>query len=191
MRWGHLELFCVQFLDAIFNIVRLIVGLYIFLHSAISFGQILVDKPSKDLGDIYENRGKVTSIFTLKNPYKEDTIHIYDIKTSCGCTAILSEDTLIMPMSSTELKFSYDPKGRSGLFSKSIEVISRIGIYDQHRLMLKISGNVVSENSLIREVNAELVEYVVAPINFYAITPYDTSYLDFKLLYFFRERPIV
>ncbi|MBD3638780.1 MAG: DUF1573 domain-containing protein [Crocinitomicaceae bacterium] len=142
--------------------------------------QILVDNPSKDLGDIYENRGKVTAKFELKNPYKEDTIRIYDVKTSCGCTVILSQDTLIMPMSSTELKFSYDPQGRSGLFTKSIEVISRIGVYDQHRLFLKISGNVVSENSLVREVNAELIEYLVAPINYYAITPYDTSYLDFN-----------
>lgn len=145
-----------------------------------AFAQILVDDPSKDLGDIYENRGKVTAVFELKNPYREDTIRIYDIKTSCGCTAILSDDTLIMPMSSTELKFSYDPTGRSGLFTKSIEVISRIGVYDQHRLFLKISGNVVAENSLVRDVNAELIEYLVAPINYYAITPYDTSYLNFN-----------
>ena len=153
--------------------------IWIFLPF-VSGAQILVDNPSKDLGDIYENRGKVTAKFVLKNPYKEDTIRIHDIKTSCGCTVILSQDTLILPQGSTELTFSYDPKGRSGLFSKSIEVISRIGIYDQHRLFLKISGNVVAENSLIREVNAELIEYLVAPINYYAITPYDTSYLDFN-----------
>jgi Protein of unknown function (DUF1573) len=144
------------------------------------YSQILVEHPSKDLGDIYENRGKVTALFELKNPYKEDTIRIYDVITSCGCTAILSDDTLIMPQSSIELKFSYDPRGRSGLFTKSIEVISRIGIYDQNRLFLKISGNVVGENSLVREVNAELIEYLVAPINYFSITPYDTSYLDFN-----------
>jgi hypothetical protein len=148
--------------------------------SEFAFGQILVEEPSQDLGDVYENRGKITAKFELKNPYKEDTIRIHDIITSCGCTAILSDDTLIMPQSSIELKFSYDPKGRSGLFTKSIEVVSRIGIYDQHRLFLKISGNVVAESSAIRDVNAELVEYLVAPINYYAITPYDTSYLDFN-----------
>ena len=153
----------------------------IFCCAAVTaFGQILVEEPSKDLGDVYENRGKVTAVFKLKNPYREDTIRIYDIKTSCGCTAILSDDTLILPMGSTELKFSYDPTGRSGLFTKSIEVISRIGVYDQHRLFLKITGNVVAENALVRDVNAELIEYLVAPINYYAITPYDTSYLDFN-----------
>ena len=155
-------------------------GILFLLMLNLTHGQILVEEPSKDLGDVYENRGKVTAVFELKNPYKEDTILIHDIKTSCGCTAILSDDTLIMPMSSTELKFSYDPSGRSGLFTKSIEVISRIGIYDQNRLFLKISGNVVAENELVRDVNAELIEYLVAPINYYAITPYDTSYLDFN-----------
>lgn len=157
-----------------------VVLLVILCFSSISYGQILVDEPSQDLGDVYENRGKITAKFILKNPYKEDTILIHDIKTSCGCTAILSEDTLILPMSSTELKFSYDPRGRSGLFTKSIEVISRIGIYDQHRLYLKITGNVVSENLSVKDVNADLIEYLVAPINYYAITPYDTSYLDFN-----------
>ncbi|MEX1002097.1 MAG: DUF1573 domain-containing protein [Crocinitomicaceae bacterium] len=154
--------------------------IFFLLVNVGSFAQILVDDPSKDLGDIYENKGKVTSVFTLKNPYKEDTIRIYDIKTSCGCTAILSDDTLIYPQSSTQLKFSYDPKGRAGLFTKSIEVISRIGVYDQNRLFLKISGNVVAENAIVREVDAELKQYLVAPANFYTVTPYDTSYLDFN-----------
>lgn len=142
--------------------------------------QIFVDNPSKDLGDVYEGKGEVAAHFTLKNPYQEDTIRIHDIITSCGCTAILSQDTLIPPNSSIQLKFSYDPKGRSGLFTKSIEVVSRIGVYDQHRLFLKISGNVVSENFGLKKIDAELKEYLVAPINFYAITPYDSSYLDFN-----------
>lgn len=142
--------------------------------------QIFVEHPSKDLGDVYESKGEVAAHFTLKNPYSEDTIRIHEIITSCGCTAILSQDTLIPPNSSIQLKFSYNPKGRSGLFTKSIEVVSRIGVYDQHRLFLKISGNVVSENYGLKKIDAELKEYLVAPINFYSITPYDTSYLDFN-----------
>ncbi|UKN02518.1 DUF1573 domain-containing protein [Paracrocinitomix mangrovi] len=152
-----------------------------FIYSGlVANAQILVKEPSKDLGDIYENKGKVIAVFDLQNPYKDDTIQIYDVKTSCGCTAILSQDTLIYPGKTTELKFSYDPSGRTGLFTKSIEVLSRVGVYDQHRLLLKITGNVVGEHSQVKEVNAELKEYLVAPINYYAITPYDTSYLDFN-----------
>ena len=155
-------------------------ALIFLILSRISFSQILVSQPSQDLGDVYENRGAVAAKFILTNPYKEDTIRIHDIITSCGCTAILSQDTLILPNSSIPLKFNYDPKGRSGLFTKSIEVVSRIGIYDQHRLLLKITGNVVNENPAIKAVDAKLVEYLVAPINYFAVSAYDTSYLDFN-----------
>jgi len=156
------------------------VGIFVFLLSFSVYGQILVENPSIDLGDVYESKGNVAAQFILKNPYEKDTIRIHEIITSCGCTAILSQDTLIPPKSSVPLKLSYDPKGRSGLFNKSIEVISRIGIYDQHRLFLKVSGNVVNENPSIRQIDAELKEYLVAPIEFYSITHFDTSYLDFN-----------
>jgi hypothetical protein len=160
--------------------MKKILFIFISILSLNGLGQILVDNPSQDLGDVYEDKGEVTAKFILKNPYKNDTIRIYDITTSCGCTVILSEDTLIMPESSIELKLSYNPKGRAGLFQKSIEVVSRVGIYEQHRLYLKITGNVVAQNMAVRDVNPELIEYLVAPINFYSITPYDTSYLDFN-----------
>lgn len=156
------------------------VGIFIFFISWSVYGQILVENPSIDLGDVYENKGNVAAQFVLKNPYTKDTIRIHEVITSCGCTAILSQDTLIPPQASVPLKFSYDPKGRSGLFNKSIEVVSRIGVYDQHRLFLKISGNVVNENPSIKQIDAKLKEYLVAPIEFYAITHSDTSYLDFN-----------
>lgn len=144
------------------------------------FGQILVEDPSVDLGDVYEHKGEVAAVFQLTNPYKNDTIRIHDVITSCGCTVVLSQDTIIPPNETIPLKLSYDPSGRSGLFNKSVEVVSRIGIYDQHRLFLKISGNVVNENPAIKQIDAELKEYLVAPIQYYAITHFDTSYLDFN-----------
>ncbi len=150
------------------------------LFSFGAFGQILVEESSKDLGDVYEHKGEVGFNFILKNPYKEDTIRIHDIITSCGCTAVLSQDTIIPPMGSIPIKFSYNPKGRSGLFNKSIEIVSRIGIYDQHRLFLKLTGNVVNDNPTVKKIDSELIEYLVAPLSYYAVTPYDTSYLDFN-----------
>ncbi|MEO9531654.1 MAG: DUF1573 domain-containing protein [Crocinitomicaceae bacterium] len=160
--------------------MKRILILILIVVGQFSFAQILVSEPSQDLGDVYENRGEVAAEFILSNPYLYDTIRIHDIITSCGCTAILSQDTLILPQSSIPLKFSYNPKGRSGLFTKSIEVVSRIGVYDQHRLFLKLTGNVVNENPAVKVVDGKLVEYLVAPINYFAITPYDTSYLDFN-----------
>ncbi|MFT4600476.1 MAG: hypothetical protein ACI857_000650 [Arenicella sp.] len=159
---------------------RILVAIFCLLFSSGAFSQILVEESSKDLGDVYEHKGEVAAQFILKNPYKEDTIHIHNINTSCGCTVILSQDTIIPPGGSIPLKFSYNPEGRSGLFTKSIEVISRIGVYDQHRLFLKLTGNVVNDNPTVKKIDSKLIEYVVAPLNYYAITPYDTSYLDFN-----------
>ena len=144
--------------------------------------QIMVSEPAKDLGDIYESRGKVTTFFSLTNPYKNDTIHILNIETSCGCTAILTQDTLIYPGQTISLELSYNPEGRLGLFVKSIAVVSRTGNHTASTLYLKISGNVVSEHSLVKPVNTALLEYKVAPIFFYPVTAFDTSYLDFSYI---------
>ncbi len=142
----------------------------------------MVEEPSKDLGDIFENKGKVSTFFTLKNPYKEDTIRILNIVTSCGCTAVLTQDTLIPPQSTLDIEISYDPKGRLGLFVKSVEILSLTGNETRSRMFLKISGNVIAENRLVQETNVDLLEYKVAPIYFFPITPYDTSYLDFNYI---------
>src|SRR5688572_756737 len=83
------------------------------------FAQIMIAEPSKDLGEIFENKGNIRTTFLLRNPYQADTIHILNIETSCGCTAILTQDTIIRPNSTLELEVSYDPAGRMGLFVKS------------------------------------------------------------------------
>jgi len=65
---------------------------------------------------------------------------------------------------------------------KSIAVETVTGRTEHSTLYLKISGNVISEHSLVQPVKAELLEYKVSPIYFYPITAYDTSYLDFSYI---------
>lgn len=152
------------------------------LISVCVFGQIRTSNPVRNLGDIFEKSGKVTTKFELKNPYREDTIRIVDITTSCGCTAALLHDTLILPLSTVELDVTYDPAGRLGLFVKSIELTTKTGPHEINKLFLKITGNVVAENFKAQKNNPELIEYKVAPIYFYPITAYDTSYFDFNYI---------
>lgn len=142
----------------------------------------MVSEPSKDLGEIFESRGKVTTFFTLTNPYRQDTIHIINIETSCGCTVVLTQDTLILPGSNLEIEVSYDPKGRLGLFVKSIAVISLTGKSNLSTLYLNITGNVVSETVQVRPENVKLLDYKVVPVYFFPITAFDTSYLDFSYI---------
>ncbi len=157
-----------------------VIGLWFW--ASLTFGQIRVSESVQHLGDIFENRGKVTAKFDLHNPYREDTIRIIDIETSCGCTAVLSQDTIILPTSSITLDVSYDPKDRLGLFVKSIEITTETGREIQDKLFLKIMGNVVSESFVAQKQNNELLEYSVAPIYFYPVTAFDTSYLDYNFI---------
>jgi hypothetical protein len=178
---GLCKFFCRRKLD-----VQHIFPVFIFLifisGSLSSQAQIMVSEPSKELGEIFENRGRVTTFFTLTNPYQKDTIHILNIETSCGCTVILTQDTLIMPGSTLDLEVSYDPKGRLGLFVKSIAVVSLTGKSNLSTVYLNITGNVISESVQVRPENTELLNYKVVPIYFYPITAYDTSYLDFSYI---------
>lgn len=147
-----------------------------------SIGQIRVSNPIKDLGDVFENSGRVKTTFNLTNPYRVDTIKILDIETSCGCTAVLVKDTIILPGKTIELEVNYDPANRLGLFVKSIKISTLTGKDERNMLYLKIMGNVVAENFSVQKVERELIEYKVAPIYFYPITGFDTSYLDFTFI---------
>ena len=157
--------------------MRGLIGFVIFI-SLSAFGQIQIDEPIKELGDVFEDKGVVKTYFKLENPYRDDTIKIRNIVTSCGCTAALTQDTVILPRSSVELEVSYDPSGRLGLFMKTIEVETVTGVDERNKLYLKVMGNVISEKLITHTTDVELVDYSVAPIYFFPITEFDTSYLD-------------
>lgn len=152
-----------------------------FFFVQLSTAQIRVTEPSKNLGEIFESGGKVSTYFTLFNPFVKDTIHILDVETSCGCTAIFSQDTLIMPGKSIDVEVVYDPSGRLGLFVKSVAVVHRTG-NSVSTVYLNITGNVISATPQIKVQKTELLEYKVSPIYYYPITPFDTSYLDFSYI---------
>ena len=144
------------------------------------FGQIRIAEPVNNLGDIFEKTGVVKTVFKLFNPFMDDTIKIVNINTSCGCTAVLTEERVIPPRQTLELMVAYDPAKRPGLFVKTIRVETITGKDEHNSLYLKITGNVIAESSSVNEKNNTLEVYKVAPLYFYPITPYDTSYLDFS-----------
>ncbi len=161
----------------------------LFLSFSIStWSQIRVKTSTIDLGDIIEDNGVVIASFELLNPYFNDTITILDYSTSCGCTAILSEETNIYPRQTLNLKVSYDPKDRVGLFAKSIHLKTKTGRYEENSLYLKLTGNVIGKEKLQSEVPVALIDYKVAPLYFYPITAYDSSYFDLnKIIDFIND----
>ena len=161
---------------------RVLLGIILILFPTLVSGQIRVKEPVRDLGDVFEKSGKVTVHFSLENPYRNDTISIIDIITSCGCTAALAEDTVIMPQSAVQLDVVYDPTNRPGLFVKSIELTTQNSTGERHRFYLKIMGNVVQESFTGQKVTGSLEKYQVAPLFFFPVTFYDTSYFQLSYL---------
>ncbi len=161
--------------------MKYLVLISFLFHAYFSGAQIRVDVPAHDFGNIFEDKGPVKTTFTLINPYVNDTIHLLNIETSCGCTAVLSKDTVIYPQNSIVLSIEYNPKGRPGLFDKSIKIESLTGNDEHNTLYLKIKGNVISKKNEDGPA-IQLIEYKVAPIYFYPITQYDTSYLDYNFI---------
>ena len=149
--------------------------------SILSFSQIRITNPTYEFGDVFEENGLVYAEFELENPYFKDTIVIKSILTTCGCTVVETMDTLIFPRSKLQLKISYNPDGRVGRFHKSVQVNTITGKNEKNKLFLKLGGIVVPKNKVL-EKNAKLIDYAVAPMYFYPITVYDTSFLDFNFI---------
>lgn len=148
------------------------------LLQSMAFGQLRVSNSTNQLGDIFEENGSVVTIFKVQNPYYSDTIQITNITSSCGCTAILSNDTIVYPRQTIDLKVAYDPTDRIGLFQKTIHVETLTAGHEKNSLYLKLAGNVIGQTQIKSDIPVELIDYKVAPIYFFPITPYDTSFFN-------------
>lgn len=153
----------------------LVIAVFVSLNG---YSQLRVKTSTNNLGDIFEESGVVITEFEVQNPYYQDTIQITNINTSCGCTAIISNDTVIHPRESIIVKVSYDPSDRVGLFQKTIHIETLTAGHEKNSLYLKIVGNVVGAAKVETDVPIELIDYKVAPIYFFPITQYDTSFFN-------------
>ncbi|MFK8039581.1 MAG: DUF1573 domain-containing protein [Crocinitomicaceae bacterium] len=140
--------------------------------------QLRVKTSTNNLGDIFEANGAVVTVFEVENPYYSDTIQITNIESSCGCTAIISKDRVVNPRQTISLKVSYDPNNRVGLFQKTIHLETLTGGHEKNSLYLKIVGNVIGQKEEKLEVPVALIDYKVAPIYFFPLTPFDSSFFD-------------
>lgn len=91
-----------------------------------------------DFGTIIQ--GEVaTHIFEIKNT-GESELTIYNVRTSCGCTAVLLSSNNIPPSKSAELKVTFASSGYTGNFEKSVYLNSNDP--DESYKTIVISGNI-------------------------------------------------
>ena len=112
--------------------------LFSFFNSFSQKPEIVFETPEYNFGDIQENKGKVSHKFSFTNNGKE-SIRILTVKPSCGCTTPNWSKDEIKPGKKGFLIAEYNPKGRPGVFRKSLSVITN----DNRRSLIFIKGKVV------------------------------------------------
>lgn len=91
-----------------------------------------------DFGLMREESGPATgrSRFVNLGP---DTISIFSVKPSCGCTSAEFSDAPLAPGDTAVVSYTYDPHMRPGKFDKTVKV----RLSDAERHTIRITGNVL------------------------------------------------
>ena len=90
-----------------------------------------------DFGEIKEMSGKVSHKFVFTNNSKK-SIQILTVKPSCGCTTPDWSKKEIKPGKEGFIVAEYNPRGRPGVFRKSLSVVTS----DNKRSVIFIKGKV-------------------------------------------------
>ena len=90
-----------------------------------------------DFGEIKEMDGKVSHKFVFTNNSKK-SIQILTVKPSCGCTTPDWSKKEVKPGKEGFIVAEYNPKGRPGVFRKSLSVVTS----NNKRSVIFIKGKV-------------------------------------------------
>jgi hypothetical protein len=92
----------------------------IFFITGIAFSQpkLLLDKYKIYLGTLYNGEKKNGKII-VKN-IGNDTLHILNVESSCGCTTVKSPKNFLSPGQSDDIEYEYNSSGFTGEIEKYI-----------------------------------------------------------------------
>lgn len=91
-----------------------------------------------DFGLMKEIAGPKTGVSRFVN-LGPDTISIFNVRPSCGCTSADWSDRPLAPGDTATVSYTYDPEMRPGKFDKSVKV----QLSDGTRHSIRITGNVL------------------------------------------------
>ncbi len=101
-----------------------------------------------DFGTIAEAKGAVSHSFTAVNQGDKPVV-ILDAVTSCGCTYPEFSRKPILPGEKTQVKVTFDPANRPGVFEKGIDIYSA----DRRKIAtLTVRGNVTAREKTLDEL---------------------------------------
>ena len=127
---------------------RIILFLWIAMTAAVTGwaqkgAQISAEELTYNFGTIAEADGYASHVFTIKNDGDAPLV-ITKITASCGCTQPEWSKAPIAPGKTSEVKVTYDPKGRPGPFYKTVSIASN---GKKGNFNLAIKGNVTPKSS--------------------------------------------
>ena len=123
--------------------------LFVFVFASFVFAQFefepkaVIRPMAYDFGDIIED-SVVTTIFVITNE-GNDLLNITKVWASCGCTAVMPEKNELKPGESTDIKVTFDSKGRSGKQNKTVNIETNDP--KNSTIKLALTGNVVKKES--------------------------------------------
>ena len=122
----------------------LTLSLSLFVFSVFSQSSKIVFEDSEhDFGEIQEKGGKVSYKFSFKNVGDEPLL-ILSVKPSCGCTTPNWSKNPIKPGEEGFIIAEYNPRGRPGVFRKSLNVVTNQSFPDKpNNKFIYIKGNVL------------------------------------------------
>ena len=112
--------------------------LFFVLTSFSQKSNISFDEREHNFGYIEEKGGKVSHKFTFTNNGK-NPLRILSVKPSCGCTTPDWTKDEIKPGNQGYIIAEYNPKGRPGVFRKSLSIVTN----DNQRALIFIKGKVI------------------------------------------------
>ena len=116
--------------------------LIIFLCGCcLSQPKISLDKPEIDLGTIYAGMKKQGKIVLTNTG--NDTLRIYSIQPSCGCTTVKQPKSILLPFESDVAEIEFNSSGYHGNVEKHITIISNDPLYQN--VPVKLIANVTEE----------------------------------------------
>lgn len=125
---------------------------FTLLLSFYAFGQqkganISFENESHSFGKIMESKGLVSYVYNFTNTGSEPLI-IQNVQPSCGCTTPEWSNQPIVPGGKGYIKATFDPAGRPGTFTKSINVVSNAV---NNMVVLKFSGEVIGKEPTVAD----------------------------------------
>lgn len=97
-----------------------------------------------DFGLMREEAGPQTGSSRFVN-LGPDTVSIFSVKPSCGCTSADFSDAPLAPGDTAVISYTYDPHMRPGKFDKSVKV----RLSDASRHTIRITGNVLGTSESV------------------------------------------